>query len=238
MQGKYYNTYLEPYYDAGKAGQVDFLFSYFENPIYPEESNQYHFNLGYTNYNDGEKIMESAQALPFAFAFVKSQLKREFAVELNSSFFIQRPIETAYSRENYIYLTPSFKYKIYLGLAVGVAIDALLYTEEEQSSYNLPSSKYPQYPLWRINFKLEYLPSTAFYEVPTFSEVSKEAITKESLRARRVITDKKSLFEWVVDENMGAEYIDLELEKIRAERKQAEAELDRLKQELEAKSGK
>jgi hypothetical protein len=238
-QGKFYNIYLEPYYDAGTAGEIDGLISYYWNPFYPEESPALHFNLGYVNYNDAKNIFSSGQAFPLSLAFVKANLKTEYSAELHGNFFARKPYESAYSRENYLYLCPGFKYKIYMGLAIATSLDIRLYSEDEKS-VNFYSrgfeEKDPQYPAWNLNLKLEFAPSTAFYEIPTFEEVSKTTVAKETLRARRVVTDKKSLFEWVVDENKGAEYIDLELEKIRAERKQAEAELEKLKQEIEAKS--
>jgi len=240
-QGKYYNLYLEPYYDIAIAGQIDFLASYYLNPFYPKESPSFHLNLGYCNLNDALTLTESGQVLPLSIAYVNSKLKKEYSVELNGRFFLKKtPVIGAYSQENFLYLSPGFKYNFFLGLSVGAALDVLLYAGDENTSnyYSnvMELGDYPTYAAWRINLKLDYTPSTAFYEIPTFSEVSQESVTKESMRARRVLTDKKSLFEWVVDEDKGAEYIDLELEKIRNERKRAEAELEQLKKEIEEKS--
>ena len=237
-QGKFYNSFLEPYFDIGIAAQIEFICSYYLNPYYPEESPALHLNVGYTHYNDAESLMESGQAIPLAIGYVKSNIKYDYSLELSGRFFVKEPYVAAYSREDYLYLTPGYKYKLYMGIQVGVAFDILLMTGDETTeNYYAPfNQEYSQYPDWRLNLKVDYTPSTAFYQIPTFEKVSKEAVTKQTLRARRVITDKKSLFEWVVDENKGAEYIDLELEKIREERKRAEQELERLKKELEAKS--
>ena len=240
-QGKYYNVYLEPYYDYGIAGRLMFLLSYYTNPFFPEESAAIHFNLGYTNYNDSEKIGKSGQAIPVSLAYVRSNLRTEYSFEVHGNFFTTPPYNAAFSRENYVYLCPGFKYKIYLGLHIGASLDILVYSADEQSENQytpFTNTGYPQYPEWRLNVKVDFMPSTAFYEINTLGKVDKESITKESLRSRRIITDKKSLFEWVVDENMGAEYIDLELEQIREERKRAEEELEKLKKEIEEKSGK
>jgi len=211
------------------------------NPFYPKESPSFHLNLGYCNLNDAPTLTESGQVLPLSIAYVNSKLKKEYSVELNGRFFLKKtPVIGAYSQENFLYLSPGFKYNFFLGLSVGAALDVLLYAGDENTSnyYSnvMELGDYPTYAAWRINLKLDYTPSTAFYEIPTFSEVSQESVTKESMRARRVLTDKKSLFEWVVDEDKGAEYIDLELEKIRNERKRAEAELEQLKKEIEEKS--
>jgi len=240
-QSKYYNVYLEPYFDYGIAGRFCMLLSYYTNPFFPEESSAIHLNAGYTNYNDAERIFDAGQSLPVSIGYVRSNLKTEYSVELHGDFYLTRPYLAAFSRENYLYLCPGFKYKIFLGLAIGAAVDVRLYTEDEKTSNNFApftNEDYPQYPLWRFNLKVDYIPSTGFYEIDTYGKVDKASVTKESLRSRRVITDKKSLFEWVVDENMGAEYIDLELEKIRQERKEAEEELEKLKKEIEEKSGK
>jgi len=237
-QGKYYNSFLEPYFDAGIAAQIEFVCSYYFNPYYPEESPAFHINVGYAHYNDAEKLMDSGQAIPLSIGYVKSNIKYDYSFELSGSFFIKEPYLSAYSQEDYLYITPGYKYKLYMGIHVGIAFDILLVKGEETTvnTYAPFNQDYSQYPDWRLNLKVDYTPSTAFYQISTFEKVSKESVTKQTLRARRIITDKKSLFEWVVDENKGAEYIDLELEKIREERKRAEAELEKLKQELEAKS--
>jgi len=236
--GKYYNSFMEPYFDAGIAAQIEFICSYYLNPYYPEESPAFHLNLGYAHFNDAEELMNSGQAIPLSLGYVKSNIKYDYSLELSGRFFISDPYDAVYSRENYLYITPGYKYKLYMGVHISAAFDILVMSGDETTvnTYAPFDAEYSQYPDWRFNLKIDYTPSTAFYQIPTFEKVSKESVTKQTLRARRVITDKKSLFEWVVDENKGAEYIDLELEKIREERKRAEAELEKLKKELEAKS--
>ena len=236
-----YNLYLEPYYDYGISGRIDANFSYYTDVTNIWETPSYHFNVGYINYNDGFAIMESAQSIPFSLGYVMSDIKRDYSFELHGNFYTRRPGQHVYSRENYMYFCPGVKFKLFLGLNLGVALDVLVFTENETSEVLLPSG-FPQYPTWRMNFKLGYSPSTAFYQIPTFEKPSRENIRQVSqpatqgfspLSARRTITDKKSLFEWVVDENQGAQYIDLELEKIREERKRAEKELLKLKKEID-----
>ena len=200
------------------------------------------FNIGYTNYNDFETISGSAQAIPFAIGFNKANLKNELSIELHGDMFIKYPAETKYSRENYIYLTPGWKRNVFLGLNFGFSLDILVKAGKERTNVVLPPGS-PQYPEWRINFKFGFTPSTAFYQIPTFEKPTKESVRQysgttsskgfQTLSSRRTITDKKSLFEWVVDENQGAQYIDLELEKIREERKRAEKELMKLKKEID-----
>ena len=240
--GKQYNMYLEPYQDYAISGRIDAYFGYFLHPMSMGESPAVFFNIGYINYNDAETITSSAQGLPIAIGYTLPNIKKAYSVELHGDFFLKRPVESKFSRENYLYLTPGYKYNMYLGLSFGFSLDLLVYTEKEKSNMNLGSG-FPQYPPWRLNFKLGFTPSTAFYQIPTFEKPTKETTRQysgapsskgfQTLSARRTITDKKSLFEWVVDENQGAQYIDLELEKIREERKRAEKELLKLKNEIE-----
>ena len=238
-QGKYHNCFMEPYYDAGIAGQIDLLASYYWNPFYPSESQAVHLNIGYVHFNDAVKLMDSGQAIPLSLAYVNAKLRFDYSVELTGRFFVKDPYLAAYSSEDYMYLTPAFKYKLFYGLHVGAAFDVLIMEGDEKTqNYYAPftSKDYSQYATWRLNLKVDFVPSTAFYQTPTFKKIDKELSTKEILRTRRIITDRKSLFEWVVDENKGAEYINLELEKIREERKRAEKELEQLKKEIEEKS--
>lgn len=236
---KYYNIYLEPYVNEGITGEVNLLAAYYWKPFYLYESPAVHFNLGYKNHNDRTTLSASSQNIPMAAAFVLPKVKYDYSLELHGEFFIKDAPVAIYSRENFLYLTPSFKYRFFMGLAASVGLDILVYSEDEKSLASLLPDEdgYPQYPSWRINFKFSYMPSTAFYRVETFGKVERNALSRESLREQRVVSEKSSLFEWIVDENKGAEYIDLELEKIREERKKAEEELEKLKKEIE-QSGK
>ncbi len=235
---RHYNIYLEPYVNEGITGGMDLLFAYFWKPFYLYESPALYLNLGYKNHNDKESITQSTQNIVFALAFAKPGVKYEYSLEAHGEFFMERPDSEIYSRENFLYLSPGFKYRLYMGVSLGLGVDILAYSEDEKSKEDLlPPGDWPQYPEWRVNFRIDYIPSTAFYSVPTFGKVQRNALSRESLREQRLSTEKKALFEWIVDETKGAEYIDLDLEKIREERKKAEEELEKLKEEIN-KTGK
>ena len=222
------NIYLEPYVGNGIAWEIDLLFSYFTNPLYEELAPAVHFNLGYQNHNDAgydSSPMKAAQEFVYGLAYTYPTRIFNFYLENSGAFFTNYPEEWAYSRENCIWITPGVKYKMFYGLSITLAADVLLYEEEDNTVPEIPDDL-PNYPSWRLNGVIDYSPSTVFYRQPTFSQVD------DPKSMRKLLRERKSLFEWVVDEQEGLEYIDLELEKIKAERKKAEEDLEKLKQEL------
>lgn len=222
------NIYLEPYCGDGIAWEVDLLLSYYTNPLYEENAPAVHFNLGYVNHNDAgynESPIKATQEIVYGLAYTYPTRQFDFYLENSGSFFTKYPGEWAYSRENYIYVTPGVRYKMFYGLSISLAADVLLYEEKDSTVPAIPSDM-PNYPSWRVNGVIDYSPSTIFYRQPTFSQAD------DPKTMRKLLRERKSLFEWVVDEQEGLEYIDLELEKIKAERKKAEEELEKLKQDL------
>ncbi|TKJ42310.1 hypothetical protein CEE37_01120 [candidate division LCP-89 bacterium B3_LCP] len=222
------NIYLEPYVSSGIEWEMDIMISYFSNPLYEENALAVHFNLGYLNHNDAgidTSMFKASQELIYGLACVYPTRMFDFYLENSGSFFTNYPKEFIYSRENSIWMTPGLRYKMFYGVSLTLAADILLYQEDERSTPVLPG-ELPNYPSWRMNGVISFNPSTTFYKQPTFSTVD------DPKTLRKMLRERKSLFEWVVDEQEGLEYIDLELEKIKAERKKAEEELEQLKQEL------
>lgn len=222
------NIYLEPYVGHGIAWEVDLLLSLFTNPLYEENAPAFHANLGYINHNDagvGNSALKAAQEIVYGLAYVYPTRHFDFYLENSGAFFTRYPVESAYSRENHIWMTPGIRYKMFRGLNFTLAVDVLLYQQDDKTVPNLPDI-WPNYPDWRLNGVISYSPATLFYHMPAFSQVD------DPRNMRQLLRDRKSLFEWVVDEQEGLEYIDLELEKIKAERKKAEEELEKLKEEI------
>lgn len=223
------NIYLEPYVGQGIEWEMDLLLSYYSNPLYEENAPAVHFNVGYLNHNDagiGNSPFKAAQEVVYGLAYVYPTRLFDLYLENSGSFFTRYPEEIAYSRENSIWLTPGARYKMFYGLSFGLGVDVLLWQEDDKTVPAL-GDDYPNYPAWRINGTISFSPSTSFYKQPTFSQAG------DPKTMRKLLRDRKSLFEWVVDEQEGMEYIDVELEKIKAERKKAEQELEKLKSELE-----
>jgi len=235
--GQVSNVYLEPYSGDGIEWETDLLLSYYLNPLYEDNGPTFHANLGYVNYNDagvGNSWAKAAQSFAYGLAFVYPTRRLDFFLETAGNLFLRYPESFAYSRENYQFVTPGFRWKMFYGMSAMLAVDIRLWQGADKTEYNPPEIPYPpkggpNYPDWRINGAVSISPSTMFYKQPTFSQVTDPQTTRKLLRER------KSLFEWVVDEQQGVEYIDVELEKIKAERKKAEQELEKLKKELENK---
>ena len=223
------NIYLEPYVGDGIEWEIDLLLSYFSNPLYEENAPALHFNVGYLNHNDagiGNSPFKAAQELIYGVAYVYPIRLFDFYLESSGYFFTNYPEEWAYSRESSIWLTPGLRYKMFYGLNFLLGVDVLVWEEDDKTFPALPD-EYPNYPEWRVNGSISFSPSTSFFRQPTFSQAG------DPKNLRKLLRDRKSLFEWVVDEQEGLEYIDIELEKIKAERKKAEQDLEKLKKELE-----
>jgi len=224
------NIYLEPYVSNGIEWELDALLSFYSNPMYEDNAPSLHFNAGYLNHNDagyGQSPFKASQEFVYGAAFVYPTRFFDFALEHHGGIFTLDPDETIYSREDNLWLTPSINYKMYYGLNIMLGADFLIYEGEDTTVPTIPSD-YPNYPPWRINGVISFSPSTSFFRQPTFEQAS------DPQSIRKLLRDRKSLFEWVVDDQEGLEYIDIELEKIKAERKKAEEDLEKLKEELQS----
>ena len=236
--GNYDNVYLEPYSNYAISGRMDFLCSYYIDPSHPQETSSFHLNAGYINYNDYASLIESSQSMPFSLGYSNANLKREYSCELHGMYFLKRPIDITFSREHFIYIAPGFKYKLFKGLSIGAALDILVYTEDEltRGHSQLAALNYPKYAEWRLNIKVDYIPTTILYQIPAFDKVETSEPEWKMLERKRIITDYRSLIEWVVSEDKGISDLGLELQKLREERQKAEQEIEELINEIETKS--
>ena len=229
------DVYLEPYSSDGMEFGINLMFSFFTNAFYPDESHQVHLNFGYLNHNDagiGKGFFTSAQQLTYSLAYVYPTLLFDFHGEIHGGNFIEDPAVDVYSREDYLYFSPGLTYKPFYGFGFQFAVDWLILDKENTTEGRVIPPGYPgNYPPWRIAGNIVLSPTTTFFAQPTFAKVSQESKYRERLLEKAGI-DRRALFEWVTDEDFGTEYIDLELEKIRQKRKEAEEELEKLKHEL------
>ena len=234
---KEFNLMFEPY----STGTVDWGFtgmlSYSKDPLYPDENLNVDFNIGYLNHNDaGEKISgrqndpysvnSMTQQLLYGFGIKIPTSGFDFSIEMYGNSFIQKPPkETAYSLENYLYLTPGINYRASRWLTLKVGADLRLSSNKDETTYAFGSnySEYlPNYPSWRINvgFNILLLPISAF-------KVSNKDILIRKAENRR------ELFEQIINEQRETESAEEELDRIKTERRKAERELERLRRILE-----
>lgn len=248
--GEFHDVQLEPYASNNIELEVMFLMTYLQKPLYPNEGRIFHFNYSITNHRDLKPITKASQSINFLFGFLQPRSnKSDIGVELYGSIFYKRPAIEIFSRENWVYITPMFKHKIFRGMRFTIGLDYLLvgsknttnFTDaaDDQEDLDILNS-FPNYPSWRLTTRINFIPSTSFF--------SSKSSNASSGRHKRVFggksasgegTDRQSLFKWAVEERGGEiEAIDVDLAKIRQERKNAEAELEILKKDLEKRKKK
>ncbi len=235
------NVYLEPYSSPSNSLELGGILSYYDNPLYPQESWNAHVNLSYVNHNDSgthdklQLFQDVTQEIQYAFGFRFPTLRWDFTTEMYGTLFTQRPPGWAYSRANYMYFSTGALFRLFYGLSIGVSGDFNLFTSNIEQQNFLPEGYPDFYPPWRIQGHIKFATSTAFAKINTFSAVRPESEIDLEVR-RRTGLSQRELVDWLGTDEEGAEFIDLELEKIRAERKQAELELEKLKEKLKNRS--
>ena len=232
---KYHNIPFEPY----SAGTIEWGFTgmltYSKDPLYPEDNLNIHANLGYLNHNDvGQKLSKSyptisvanmSQQLFYGIGMKIPNSELDFSVELYGNKFLQQPPSTAFSLEEYMYLTPGINYRAYRWLTLSIATDFRLTPDKDETLANSDSyitPDMPNYPNWRINLGLSItlLPTSVY-------KLSDKDILMRKAESRR------ELFEQIIKEQRETESAEEELERIKEERRKAERELERLRRILE-----
>jgi len=241
--GLYQNIHMEPYQSGGIEVEALGLLSYYTKPLYPEEAPSYHLNLGYLNHNDAPSPTNAAQEINYLVSALFPRPRYDYGVELYGSAFINQPGTSILGRENWLYLCPMVRYKLFKGLSFTVGLDLLMMGSKDTS---IPTTDpNPNYSGYRISGRINFAPSTAFYAAPTF--VKADAATTG--RERRTYAsggetngggsggpqfNRQELFRYGIEERgQDIQSVDLDLEKLRQDRKKAEEELKALKLKLE-----
>lgn len=235
--GKYYNVPFEPY----SSGKVQWGFTgmatYSKDPLYPEDNLNVHLNLSYINHNDvGQVLSENendnisvtsmSQQFLYGLGIKIPTSEFDFSVELYGNSFIQKPpAETAYSVENYLYLTPGVSFRASRWLSLNFGADLRLTSDKDETLYSFGGSlpeDMPNYPTWRVNLGMNVLLlPTSVYKVS-----DKDVLMKKA-------ESRRELFEQIIKEQRETESAEEELERIKEERRKAERELERLRRILE-----
>jgi hypothetical protein len=247
------NVYLEPYNAGANEFGIGWMASWYQNQLYPLEGRSLHMNLNYLNHNDGgsedalDIFTNVSHDLEFGFAYRQPNRRWEFFGELYGNIFLKRPNNLYWQRANVVWLQPGFTYNIFAGMSLTMGLDMRLmesgpdvyYRDEAGNPDDLhraqqrPSDKFPDYyPAWRFSGRFTFQPSTAFRSVDTFGEVKPESERDWEMREKLGVSERE-MIDWLGVEDEGAEFLDLELEKIRAERRKAEKDLKRLKDKIE-----
>lgn len=243
--GLYQNVHLEPYQSEGIEIELGGLLSYYVKPLYPEEAPSFHLNLNLLNHNDADSPTDAAQELNFLVSSFFPRPRFDYGVELYGAFFYKDAAEDILGRENWMYVTPFVRYKLFKGLNFTLGLDLLMMGGTDNT---IPTTDpFPNYPGYRVSGKIRFTPSTAFYSAPTF--VKADSPTSSTGRQRSSYAasnggggggggspmfNRQELFRWGIEERGGEiQSVDLDLEKLRMERKKAEEELNVLKAKLE-----
>jgi hypothetical protein len=233
---EYHNVPFEPY----SAGTIEWGFTgmltYSRDPLYPDDNLNIHANFGYVNHNDvGQKLSQlsnddvsvtnMSQQLLYGIGMKIPSSEFDFSVELYGNKFLQKPPRaTAYSLEDYIYLSPGVSYRAYRWLTLNFTTDLRLSSDKDESIYTFssPIPDMPNYPSWRINLGMNIilLPTSVY-------KLSDKDILMRKAESRR------ELFEQIIKEQRETESAEEELERIKEERRKAERELERLRRILE-----
>jgi len=239
---RHHNIQLEPY----SAGSVEFgilgLLSFSQNQLYPDDDLNAHLNLGVIDHNDnGKKFTESnvtyvnqqnSRELYGGLAVIYPLTKFDFSVELYGNYNISKPPPAAFSRHNYLYITPGINYNAFYWLSVACGFDFRLTKHQSSKSYLLPQATanvLPTYPTWRINLSVK---------INLASILKGRLDQKENLESITPDKSKKNVYEKITEERKQIENAEAELQKIRDERKKMDEILNRLRKALEIKDTK
>ena len=237
---KVYNIPFEPYGAKRIGFGATGMISYSKDALYPDEALNLHFNLGYWNHNDvGVKLTNNvaaakpasmSQEILYAMGVRVPKNKFEFSAELYGNFFLKAPPESAYSRENYLYISPAASYKLTRWMSLSLGADLRIFESSDKTLYapaaaGIPrtlASAQPNYAGWRLNF------GTHFSLLPTkmYRPNQRDVLLQKA-------ENRRELFEKIIREQRATESAEAELERIKAERVRAEKELARLRRILE-----
>ena len=213
--------------------------SLFSDAYLPDRSFQAHFNIGYWNHNEsgttykfenGKEFtaQKSSSELRLALAGVFPTSMFDYRLELTGMLYLNRPEDFIYSAEEWVYFTPSIRYKIMRGFAFDLGVDIRLSPGDREwtrpdipkpsASVDLPTS----YPEWRVQMGAVF----AF-------DIKQTAINSTESYEKAQAKEKIDEFEMILEEREKAKEIQKEIENLKKLRKEAEEEIKELKKILE-----
>jgi hypothetical protein len=204
-------------------------FSYYADPYLPDRAFSTHINLGwYTHQEANREIYRSHKAefnsreLQFGLGLVYPVDLFDFILEVNGINYLTQPDSFVFSRENWLYVTPTVKYKPFRWLSIDLGMNIRVtpsYTNDKTLQTNINT---PMYVPWRVQLGMNF----RILPLPT-GPASPAEIEREQFE-RRV-----DFFQSIIEERERVEEVQEELDKLKREREEAEKELEELKQILE-----
>ncbi len=241
----YHNIVLEPY----SAGRIEFaasvLFSYCSRPNDYRNNYRLHLNIGIHNHNDVGKSLTgiaedtatadvATRQLLFGFAYTKKAFPFCFSLEFSGNSLPQQPPVSAYSRENFLYFTPSVTYELnpHLALTTGVDIRLIDSSDETEYTSSLPQHNFDNYPSWRLYLRARFSvrPRFEVFREPLAPPLPEKISQPEQVNNRTLqllVKDKKT-----------TETAEAELARIQEERERVARILEKLKRMIDTKKTK
>jgi len=234
---KLQNVHLEPYQGKGTEIELNGLLSYYVKPLYMDEAPSFHLNLGYLNQTD-------ASALNYVASVMIPRPRYDYGVEFYGNLFLKQPPVSILGRENWMYVSPMARYKLFKGLTFTAGLDLLMLGRTDTS---IPTTNpLANYSTWRISGKISFTPSTVFNsspsegrsDAPTSAREKRSYAGSDATKTQRgsgaPMLNRQELSRYGVEERGGdIQSVDLDLEKLRQERKKVEEQLKALKAKLE-----
>jgi hypothetical protein len=254
LEGKFptaknHNIILEPYsagkFEAGVTG----LISYSSDLLIPEAGFNVHLNLGFWHHNDtgafltnsandNISVLNPTRQFLWGLGVVLPKQQVDFGLEVSGNVFIVRPPVTAYSREDYIYVTPSVTFRPSGRISFLAGVDIRVTRDYDRTRYTSDGTtllrvdpNLPSYPGWRMRLGGKLHLNKAMpreIEKPLFTQDDFE----QGPERQEVLATQIPLQEQLVKERRETEMAEEELERIRSDRRKMEDMLARLRQIL------
>lgn len=238
---EYHNLPLEPY-AAGRASLgLTLLLSHLGDLDHPGAGRTLSANLGFYFHDDHGLVLTTApedtltstyNSSEFLFGCTMNQRWGRFDLfaELSGRAFMRRPAATAYTRENFVYLSPGLSYTLPSTVQVHFAADLRLTGDVDKTGYlhgsgERPWNALPNVPQWRITTGLT-LPLIPFPDLhPGRARTPASEASQQEL--------EQELYRQFAAERKKTEESEQNLARIRAERERINKLLEGLRGMLE-----
>lgn len=247
---KWQDLQFEPYTSDAIEAEFQLMGTYYDKPLMPDQGVAVNANLGFIYHNDGSTEDEGdAISANFVLSFMMpfENMSFDFGVEAYGSFFISRPTLKYLAREDWVYLTPMIRTKQFGPMRYYIGLDLLVLGSDDTSepAYGAEIRSFPNYATWRLSFRANYtVPFNTILSgggsvigTPTVGHAASQTQAGSRQATPTYLpANRQSMFRWGFDDQSGqVNAVDLDLERIRMERKNAEKELERLKMKMNEK---
>jgi hypothetical protein len=238
--GNIHNYPLVEYTSSAKF-EYGFMaaFSYYTDVYYPDNSFSAHLNIGYFSHNAAKSVAYNKDSLrlltgnngvelQYGLALVYPLRLLEFRLELSGVQYVEQPDTMVYAREDYMYVTPSLRFKPLHWLSIDLGADIRISSNKEQTrGVYLYSTNMglPNYCDWRAQIGLNFKIFPLAPPPKTADQIKSEQFNQRIDYFRSMVEDRERLQNARED-----------IEAIKQERAKIEREIKDLKQALEQQS--